>query len=177
MPLSVSHILLTYRPELIYNKRFLIYNALTSCLTCINLTVNFALMCFFGQTFRDTIKYMFWISKDLPNSGKPNLPGILIGRMDRNNSIFQNLLNLVNHEDQREKNYLKNKRKSMPNIQNNRKKYFLNKENEEQKDLMNLRNEESTAEELQIKYIAKQQNMTLNERLKLVKLKERRFSR
>jgi hypothetical protein len=118
MPLAVTHILLTYRPTLLFNKGFFIYNALINCLTCINLTCNFALLCFFGQHFRQTIQYMFGFRKDLPYQ-KPH--GAFLTARDRNVTLFQNMVRLITTEqtdlimqDDRMAYDLRRKRKSMP---------------------------------------------------------------
>jgi hypothetical protein len=59
VPLTLSHILIAYYPNIIYEEKFIIYNSLTNILTCINLSANFALFCFFAQDFRFTIKHLF----------------------------------------------------------------------------------------------------------------------
>jgi hypothetical protein len=93
MPLAANHIILTYKPTLLYNKSFFIYNALISCLTGINLTVNFALLCFFGQHFRQVIAFMFGFRKELPDDA-PNV-GMFVLPAERNISMFQNILRII----------------------------------------------------------------------------------
>lgn len=70
VPLAISHVVVTYKPYMMREKAFFIYQAMTSFLTCINLSANFGLFCFFGKAFRDTIKFMFCLRDDLPDQTK-----------------------------------------------------------------------------------------------------------
>lgn len=92
VPLTISHILVTYKSHLMYDINFFIYNSFTNFLTCINLSANFALFCFFGQAFRNTIQFMFCIRKDLPDQNK-RAHSIYFNDLSRRSStIFQSLV-------------------------------------------------------------------------------------
>jgi hypothetical protein len=73
VPLAFSHIFIAYKPEMMFDKTFFLYHSFTNFLTCIYLSANFILFCFFGQEFRDTMKFMFFIRSDLPYYSNNNL--------------------------------------------------------------------------------------------------------
>ena len=89
VPLTLSHIFRTYAPERMFERVFFIYNSLTNFLTCIYMSANFALFCFFGQAFRFTIQYMFGYKKELPNQPIKR-PSFLTA--ERRNSMFRSVL-------------------------------------------------------------------------------------
>ena len=66
VPLAFSHIYLTYRPKMMFDKTFFYYHSITNFLASIYLSANFILFCFFGQEFRDTIQFMLYLKNDLP---------------------------------------------------------------------------------------------------------------
>ena len=68
VPLAFSHIFIAYKPEMMFDKLFFYYHSFTNFLACIYLSANFILFCFFGQEFRETIKFMFFFRSDLPHS-------------------------------------------------------------------------------------------------------------
>ena len=92
VPLAFSHILLAQYPQMMFGKKFFYYHSFTNFLTCVNLSANFALFCFFGQAFRDTIQFMFCIKDHLPDQAK-RAPSIFITNdfNKRKNSLFQML--------------------------------------------------------------------------------------
>ena len=123
VPLTFSHILSAYRPNVTFEKKFFIYNSFTNFLTCVYLSANFALFCFFGQAFRLTIQYMFCIIDVLPDQSKR----MSVFEHRRNSSIFQTAKDSVfgtrrsssseNGEFKlKQHERLKNARKSLPAI-------------------------------------------------------------
>jgi hypothetical protein len=94
VPLMISHVLLTYNSKLQYEKKFFFYNSFSNFLTCVNLSANFALFCFFAQAFRDTIKFMFCITNDLPDQAK-RAPSLFVSTdfSRRNSSLFLSVFN------------------------------------------------------------------------------------
>lgn len=76
VPLTISHMLIAYQPELMFNKHFFVYNSFTSFLTCVNLSANFGLFLFFGQAFRDTLQFMFCLRDSLPEQHSKRAPSL-----------------------------------------------------------------------------------------------------
>lgn len=93
VPLAVSHILLTYKHELSYERNFFIYNSFTNFLTCIYMSSNFVLFCFFGQKFRSTLRLIFFKSE----YKKCNLQA---KNLNVNDKDFGNLSTYVNINNQ-----------------------------------------------------------------------------
>ncbi len=87
VPLTISHIVYVTSPEIMFERVFFIFNSLTNFLTCIYMSSNFALFCFFGQAFRFTIQYMFRLRADLPN--QPHQRNILNFEAERRNSVMK----------------------------------------------------------------------------------------
>lgn len=141
IPLAILHIIISRNPLLLYNKSFFIFNALVTCLTCINQTVNFALLCFFGQAFRDTIKYMFGLRKDLPSDTKgggpngTNVPHNYAADFRRSSVIQYMLKSIYSQENIRANGShggvngvdLNEKRRSMPALRNDRRSFMFHK--------------------------------------------------
>nr|QVK45810.1 G protein-coupled receptor [Proales similis] len=93
VPLAVSHIILAYYPLVTYNMAYVIYNSFTHILTCIDLSINFVLFCYFAVTFRETIRYMFCLRNSLPVDSRA--ASFYFSEVNKRNSIIQSLMTSV----------------------------------------------------------------------------------
>ncbi len=97
VPLTISHIVYVTSPEIMFERVFFIFNSLTNFLTCIYMSANFALFCFFGQAFRFTIQYMFYLRADLPN--QPHRNNTFNFKAEHRNSVIkvnQQIIKILN---------------------------------------------------------------------------------
>ena len=127
VPLCIAQLLITKSLDLMYNKQFFIYKALTDLLTCINMSSNFVLMCCFGQKFRKTLMFIFF--KQSKTNNRDNLINKHIGNMSTIMNANNNNNNNKEHVSLMKISYKANRNSSFKNscTQNNLELEDLNK--------------------------------------------------
>lgn len=95
LPLAISHFILAHTPSMSQHREFFIYNSFTNFSTCIYMSSNFILFCFFGQKFRNTLKLIL-CGRAYYKKGEMNE----IKNLVNNNNNDNNFVNVSTYVDE-----------------------------------------------------------------------------